>query len=194
LTPLHDSNVELLLRIRNNDEGGFRELFTRYNAQLHRFVYRFLKDRDQSADVVQETFINLWQSREKLDARYSLEAYVFTIAKRLTLNYLRKETNGENAKEAFWQRLAAFSNETEDAVLLADFQRQTEALLAMLPPQQKLVFRLSRYEGLTHDQIAQQLNISPHTVHNHLTAALKTIREGLQQSGLAVLFLIYFSK
>lgn len=194
MTSSHDSNVELLLRIRNNDESAFHAFFTRYNAQLHRFVFRILKDRDQSADVVQETFINLWQSREKLDARYSLEAYIFTIAKRLTLNHLRKETNGENAKEAFWQRLNAFSNETEDAILLADFQRQTEALLAKLPPQQKLVFHLSRYEGLTHEQIAQQLNISPHTVHNHLTAALRTIREGLQQSGLGMLFFIYFSK
>ena len=191
---MHESNVELLLRIRNNDENGFRELFTRYNAQLHRFVFRFLKDRDQSADVVQETFINLWQSRAKLDAAYSLEAYMFTIAKRLTLNYLRKATNGETAKEVFWQRLAAFSNETEDAVLLADFQRQTETLLATLPPQQRLVFRLSRYEGLTHEQIAEQLQISPHTVHNHLTAALKTLREGLQHAGLGMLFVLFFSK
>ncbi|TDW96746.1 RNA polymerase sigma-70 factor [Dinghuibacter silviterrae] len=169
--------TELTLRLRQSDERAFHELFVLYGSRLTCFVQYFLKDKAPSEDVVQEAFLAVWQHREGLDERQSLEAYLFRTAKNLTLNALRKQTHGLNARRRFFQRLQQHCNDTEHTILHNDLRRHTEQVLLTLPPQQQQVFRLSRFEGLTFDQISERMHISPHTVKNHLLAALKMMRK-----------------
>ncbi len=168
--------TDLACRLRHNDERAFHDLFVIYGARLFRFVHSILKDRAQSEDIIQETFIAVWQHRHGLNEQLSPEAYLFTTARHLTLNALRKQTNGVAARKKFFQKLIQHSDETEHTVLLNDLRRHTEQALLALPPQQQLVFRLSRFEGLSFDQISERMNISPNTVRNHLSAALKMMR------------------
>lgn len=179
------SEDKLIAGLRNSEEPVFAVVFNTYKTKLYSFAWRFLKDRTLCEEIVQETLITLWTNRLELDPKYPLGPYLYTIARRLTLNILRNAATAGAAREKLWMRLGEAHNETEDAVLLADLEEFTEQTLAKLPKQQQLIFKLSRYDGLTHEQIAARLNISKNTVNNHLVEALKNLRKHFRNSGIA---------
>lgn len=175
----------LIEGLRNSEEPAFAIVFNTYKTKLYSFAWRFLKERALCEEIVQETLIILWKNRLELDDRYPLGPYLYTIARRLILNALRNAATAIAAREKLWLNLSAAHNDTEDAMLLADLEEFTAQAVAKLPSQQQLVFKLSRYEGLTHDQIAEMLNLSKSTVNNHLVEALKNLRQQFKNSGIS---------
>ncbi|WP_316815126.1 RNA polymerase sigma-70 factor [Pedobacter nyackensis] len=184
------SETKLILGLRNSEEPIFAMVYNTYKTKLYSFAWRFLKNKELSQEIVQETLISLWTSRHQLDPRYPLGPYLYTIARRLTLNALRNAATAGIAREKLWSDLNEAHNETEEAILLADLQEFTDQSVAKLPRQQQLVFKLSRYEGLNHDEIAAKLNISKNTVNNHLVEALKNLRQQFRESGISYSILI----
>lgn len=176
---------QLIAGLRNSEESAFALVFNIYKAKLYSFAWRFLKNRELSEEIVQETLIILWTKRLTLDIKYPLGPYLYTIARRLTLNALRNAATAGAAREKLWANLKEAHNETEEAILLADLEEFTVQSVSKLPSQQQLVFKLSRYEGLTHDQIAEMLNLSKSTVNNHLVEALKNLRQQFKNSGIS---------
>lgn len=184
------SDDKLIAGLRNSEEPVFAVVFETYKTKLYSFAWRFLKDRALCEEIVQETLITLWTNRLELDPRYPLGPYLYTIARRLTLNILRNAATAEAAREKLWMNLNEAHNETEDTILLTDLEQFIEETVARLPKQQQLIFKLSRYEGLTHEQIAARLNISKNTVNNHLVEALKNLRKHFRTSGISYGILI----
>ncbi len=170
------SDFDLISRIIEGDESAFRIIFDLYSSKLYYFSFRILKDKESCQEVVQEVFLSLWLNRSKLDPQYPIAPYLYTITRRLTLNVIRQIANSQTAMDKLWVQAKKVSNETEEVVLLEDLERFTEQVLAMLPKQQQLVFRMSRHQELSYSEIAEELNISRNTVKNHLVAALKTLR------------------
>lgn len=175
-------DIELINRIKEGDETAFRIVFDSYSSKLYYFSLKFLKEKESCQEVVQEVFMSLWINRTKLDAQYPIAPYLYTITRRLTLNVLRQIANSQCATEKMWVNLQTSSNETEEVVYLEDLERFTEQILARLPKQQQLVYRMSRQQELSYDEIAEELNISRNTVKNHLVSALKTLRTQLQKA------------
>lgn len=173
------SDFELISRIKEGDESAFRIVFDLYSVKLYSFSYRFLKDKEPCNEVVQEVFLSLWVNRLKLDTQYPIAPYLYTITRRLTLNAIRQVASSQCAIEKMWLNMQKVSNETEELVLLDDLERFAAGVLSQLPKQQQLVYRMSRHQDLTYDEIAEELNISRNTVKNHLVAALKTLRTHL---------------
>lgn len=181
---------QLIAGLRDSDESTFALVFNIYKAKLYSFAWRFLKSRELSEEIVQETLIILWTKRLDLDIKYPLGPFLYTIARRLTLNALRNAATAGAAREKLWSDLKEAHNETEEAILLADLEEFTEQSVSKLPNQQQLIFKLSRYEGLTHDQIAEMLNLSKSTVNNHLVEALKNLRQQFKNSGISYSILL----
>lgn len=175
-------DFELINLVKQGDESAFRTLFNSYSSKLFYFSFKFLKEKEASREIVQEVFLNLWVNRTKLDAQYPIAPYLYIITRRLTLNALRQIANSQSAMERMWQSVQKTSNETEEQVLLEDLERFTEQVLLKLPKQQQLIYRMSRHQELSYDEIAEELNISRNTVKNHLVAALKTLRTQLQKA------------
>lgn len=167
---------ELISRIKEGDESAFRIVFDLYSSKLYAFSYRFLKEKEPCQEVVQEVFLNLWINRAKLDTQYPIAPCLYTITRRLTLNVLRQVATSQCAKNKMWLNVKKVSNETEEEVFLEDLSRFTEQVLSKMPKQQQLIFRMSRHQELSYDEIAEELNLSRNTVKNHLVAALKTLR------------------
>lgn len=184
------SETKLIIGLRNSEESVFAMVYDSYKTKLYSFAWRFLKNKALSQEVVQETLINLWTNRHQLDVNYPLGPYLYKIARRLTLNVLRNAATAGAAREKLWSDLGEAHNETEEAVLLADLQEFTDQSVAKLPKQQQLVFKLSRYEGLSHEEIAARLNISKNTVNNHLVEALKNLRQQFKESGISYSILL----
>lgn len=175
-------DFELINLVKQGDESAFRVLFNSYSSKLFYFSLKFLKEKEASQEIVQEVFLNLWINRAKLDAQYPIAPYLYILTRRLTLNSLRQIANSKSAKERMWLSVQKTSNETEEQVLLEDLERFTEQILVKLPKQQQLIYRMSRNQELSYDEIAEELNISRNTVKNHLVAALKTLRTQLQKA------------
>ncbi len=179
-----------LIALKAGDESAFREIFDQNFRKLYAFSFRLLKNKEQAEEVVNDTLMNVWTNRERLNPDFPVAPYLYTITRRLALNALRQIATSQKAIDQLWLNMENISNDTEESVLLSDLQRFTEAALITLPPQQQIVFRMSRFEGLNYDEIAIKLNISRNTVKNHLVAALKTLKTHFNQSDVAYFLLL----
>ncbi|MFD1628308.1 RNA polymerase sigma factor [Pseudopedobacter beijingensis] len=186
------TNFISIENLRKGDQQAFEHVYKNYGAQVYRLAFRFLKDKAQSEEIVQETFIKLWLNREKLDINGNLWLYLYVIAKRLSLNELRKISQSEELSAQLLLNITDAHNGTEEEVLAADMEKFTESVLNKLPNQQQTIFRLSRVEGLTHQQIAEKLGISPNTVKNHMVEALKNIKNQLKDTELVYFITLLF--
>lgn len=174
------------------DEAAFDMIYETYCGKVYRVAFRFLKDAAQSQEIVQECFINLWINRQKLNPEGNIWLYLYVIAKRLSLNALRQICQSRELSEKLIDHITTVHNGTEEDVLVHDLEHFTEQIINKLPKQQQLIFRLSRVEHLTHKEIAEQLQISPNTVKNHMVEALKTLKSHLQYSDLIYFLALFF--
>jgi RNA polymerase sigma-70 factor (family 1) len=178
-------------RLIAGDESAFTAVFECYSEKVYRLAFRFLKDKEQSEEIVQEAFINLWLSREKLDADGNMWFYLYVISKRLALNSLRQIGKSSVLIENLLHQISEVQNNTEEEVLAHDLKHYAEKIIERLPRQQQLVFKLSRVEGLSHSEIAEQLHISPNTVKNHMVEALKTLKIHLKYADFLYLVILF---
>lgn len=174
------------------NESVFTVFYELYSEKVYRLAFRFLKDKEQSEEIVQETFINLWLSREKLNTEGNMWLYLYVIAKRLSLNALRQVCKSTDLTEKLLHHMIEGHNSTEEEVLAHDLEQFAEKIIEKLPRQQQLVFKLSRIEGLSHKEIAEQLHISPNTVKNHMVEALKTLKAHIKYSDFIYFIILAF--
>ena len=185
---------ELLIRLKNGDMLAFDQVYELYSHKLFSFVLRILKDEAEADDVVQEVFVKIWESREKLDDYKLLNSYIFTIAYNNSIDLIRKKIN--NSKYLEHLRMSATINFIPAIVSQIEFNElniEVEKLVANLPERQKQVYLLHREEGLTYPEIAERLGISKNTVENHMVKALKYLRLNLDNTLLVnTLFISLF--
>ncbi len=189
-------DASTIRRLMAGDEDAFRLVYDLHSGQVYRLAFRFLKDASWSEEIVQDVFLKLWLSREGLDERGNIWLYLYVITKRLCLNKLREIRKSAVLFEQLMQGIEIVRDETQDEIMANELEEYTQQLIANLPRQQQLIFKLSRVDGLSHKEIADQLGLSPHTVKNHIVQALKTLKNSLHQSGytyfLAVAFCCQF--
>lgn len=172
------------------DEPAFAELFRRYDRRIYPFVLKMIKSPILAEEITQEIFIKIWRHRESLSVIEQPESYILTIAARHTLDQIKKRLNEHKMLQRFSAGLSPTHNEPEELLLLKDTEELIQRAVDQLPPQQKSVYLLSRQQGLSYEEIGQELKISPHTVRNHLVKALAAIRIWLEQQDQLPLFLV----
>ncbi|QEC41530.1 RNA polymerase sigma-70 factor [Pseudobacter ginsenosidimutans] len=184
------SNIEqeLLNRIAEGDEAAFKELYDRSWNRLYAFAISWLKSGILAEDVVQDIFLKLWIRRAELSAIKNADNYLFILCRNAVLNLMEK--NAVRQKSGNEIASALESPLLPDAVLqLKELKTTINQLVEKLPTQQRLVYKMSREEGLTHDEIAQRLGILKETVKNHMVRALNTLRKNADPGNtLALLF------
>lgn len=186
------SNQELLLLIQKDDRIAFYNLYERYCRRLHGFVIRYIKQREDAEEIVQEVFVKIWESRNKIDAYSSFEAFLFTIAYNSTISLLRKRANETKYLEHL--KLLQQSNNSPDLIdeiQYNELNNRVQLLLDELTPRQKEIFQLSREEGLTHEEIAKKLDISVNTVKKHMANSLTFLKTQIDSSLTINLLFIY---
>ena len=176
----------LLQQIALGDELAFRELYNRHWNRLYAFAFSWLKVSLTAEDVVQEVFLKLWIHRAQLGAVKNIEDYLFIICRNAVINLLEKDAARLRAGEQLLP-------EREDPLLpdaalqLKEMRSIIQEAVEQLPPQQRQIFKMSREEGLTHEQIAHRLGIVKETVKNHLVRALNTLRKNCDPNNTLLL-------
>lgn len=175
-------NEKLLLeQISEDNEEAFSQIFHAYKDKLYAFIYRITGSKELSSDIVQDTFLKIWELRGKLFSIENFNAYLFRMAQNQAINQLRRMSR-ETLILMERQKENNSSSETpEEELRYKNISAYIREIVHSLPPQQKAVYTLSREQNLKQEEIARQLQISISTVQNHMTQALRTIREKLKK-------------
>ncbi len=182
----------LFLRIRQGSLDAFGEFYDQYSYKLLRFSMLYLKSRVEAEEVVQDVFVRIWENRAKLNLELSVEGYVFRITKNELLNKLKKKVLHT---EAITQNIEALihGNNTEDAIFLQEMKSLLSEAIEGLPEKRQEIFRLSREKGYSNKEIAEELNISIHTVESQIKKSIKYLRSYIQYLPVWYVFQVFMS-
>jgi RNA polymerase sigma-70 factor (family 1) len=182
IVPLYDEQV-LLQQVAKGDERSFALLVDHHWNKIYSMSVAYLKSSSLAQDLVQDVFIKVWLKRDELPAMKDFNAWLFILARNALLDALKKNRRITITNEQTLEGLLEPAASTEQHY---DFKHLNELLqqgIEQLPAQQKQVFRMSFEQGLSHDEICDQLGIAKQTVKNHLVRALITLRTFLQSNG-----------
>ncbi len=168
----------LIVRLKQNDKNAFNALFYMYADKLYKFGLSYFHDHAEAEEVVQEVFLKIWLNRNTITDASTINAYIFTIAKNLIFNNLKKKVHDEKYRLYYQEKLEEV-NSIDDRVNYNDTEQIIKDAINQLPKKRKLVFLLSRKVGLKNKEIARRLNISIKTVETHMTLSLKHLKEAL---------------
>jgi len=180
---------ELLAEIASGNEKAFRKLFDSYKERFYAVAFKMTRSDEAAEDIVQDVFMNIWKNREHLLKVDHPSSYFFTAVYRKVYHHYRRLAS----ERKFLQSASAVKeteNTTDEMVLAHEYKEWVSQAITRLPPQQQLVFRLSKEEGMNREDIARQLEISPNTVKNHLSNALKFIHAFLRKSSLILIIIM----
>lgn len=177
----HIDEQDLLLRLREGDHGAFEQLYRQHSAQLLAKLDRKMAHASESEDILQELFIKIWERRDQIDADKPFAGYLYRIGERMVTDHYRQVGRIRDVHQHLQQRSTEWVTTTEDQLAHEETQRLIQTAIAQLPPQQQRVFSLCKLEGKTHKEAAEILQVSPETVHSHLTKAVKNIKSHFQE-------------
>lgn len=192
MKPAEKINEATIEGVKNGDMAAFDLVYRAYSKRLYRFVYGIIKTEIDAEEIVQEVFVKIWESHEKIDNFALFDSYLFTIAYNSTISLIRKKLSEK--KYIQYIKSLQIPPQQKSAEINSDFEILSEKvneLIGKLPPRQKEVFMLHRENELTYRQIAEKLNISINTVENHMSKALKFLRNNLNKESLAALLFFY---
>lgn len=169
-------DILLLKLIKTGDEHAFEYLFDIYFIPLCRYMYLYLDNPQEAEELSVDIFMYLWENREQLEIKLSLKAYLFQAARNKCLNSLRNKKHTLSIDD-----LSDVSQWTEESSSLEmeELARLIEEAIFSLPEKCREVFKRSREENLTNQEIADEMQISVKTVEAQITKALKRIKEFL---------------
>jgi RNA polymerase sigma-70 factor (ECF subfamily) len=178
-----DFEKDWLLQAAAGDRHAFADLYTRYLDNLYQYVFLFTKSACSAEEIVQDVFVRIWEHRQSLSEVESFKSYLFRAAKNRVIDYVRLRETEERALS----RLLAEGNtgpETPDEAFdYKAYYHIIQEAIDQLSPRRQEIFRLSTERGLSHDEIAAELDISKSSVKNQLYKSFDFIREYLARKG-----------
>jgi RNA polymerase sigma-70 factor (family 1) len=189
------TDPELLLLLSQDDQDAFDILYLRHWPDLYKSAFFILRDKDACKDVVQDIFVWLWEHRQGL-AIHSLKSYLKAAVKFKVANYIRSG----NIRESFFDELAKFippalSPSSEEFAEIKELNAIIQQAIFNLPEKCREIFKLSRDEHLSNQEIADSLHISIKTVENQTTIALRRKRNAIEPYMINLLIIptIYYN-
>lgn len=162
------------------DINAFEMIFRTYYQPLCNYAYTFLQDKEEAEEIVQTTFLSVWEKRQNLSIHTAVKPYLYAMVRNACLNVIKHE----KVKQKHVVEEMALSSPSYDAVTHtlagSELEMKIQEAMEKLPEQCRIVFKLSRFEELKYSEIAEQLNISVKTVENHMGKALRIMREQLK--------------
>lgn len=176
---------ELLTQIAEGNQDAFERLYRHYRNKAYTVALTYLSVPDQAEDILQECFLKLWYNRQRLPEIEEFDRYLFIMLRNELISALRKtETQQKIIRQV--QKTATLQPAKLSGIEQAESARLQLAIreiVAKLPAKQQQVYKLSREEGLSHAEIAEQFGISARTVSNLLSIILNQLRTALRTQG-----------
>lgn len=175
------TEYELIKSLIDGDEQAFCTLYTSYKGRIICWGLRFIKSKEFIEDIYQDAFMTIWNNRRFINPNLPFAPYIYTIVKNRILNQISELDKNQKLKDHIISGAIDYDNRTEETILTNDLSNILEKAMQKLTIQQRRVFSMSREQMLSHKEIAEDLNISIHTVQQHIKDSLRIIREYLQK-------------
>ena len=190
-------NNELISAIRNSSERAFQIVFNKYYLGLVRFACSYTENSDAAENIVQDSFVVLWEKREILEEDSNLHALLVQIVKLKVWNYIEKQRRRvlvekslyDNAVREMNLKLYTLDSINTTSLYIEDIKKIIEETLTELPELTQKIFRMSREEYLSNKEIAQRVNLSEKSIEFHISKAIKQLRLSLSPY---LRFLLFF--
>lgn len=186
-----NSDEKLMKEIKADNMFAFDMLYKKYSKRLYKFSFSILKSQEESENIVQDVFLHLWENRNKIEKDSSIQYYIFTIAYNSSISIIRKKA----LESQFIEYLKSIQDLSQESVNVEieynELTKKLDDIINHLPDRQREVYLLHKKEGLKYQEIAERLNISVNTIENHMSRALKTIREKLGSYSIVAILIWY---
>jgi len=162
--------------LQNGDKKAFSALYMFYYPKMKFYLTRFLKDENEASDMAQDIFCKIWENREYCSNINNFNAYIYSMARNAVYNYFEHNLIKENYASKF-QAGALYNDIIEGELYAMELGLLIDITIEKMPEQRRRIFKMSRKDGLTNEEISNQLCINKRTVENHVTLALTDLRK-----------------
>ncbi len=187
------SEIDVLRRIAEGDEQSFTALYHRYSNKVYTYLLRMTRSHEIAEELLYDIFTKLWTGRELITEIQNMDSFLSKVAYNKAISFFRYTASQRKMQQYVARQMEhATVDDAADKLLDSEARELLQEAIRQLSPQRKLVFTLSREQGLTHEQIARRLNLSTQTVKKTMSHALQSIREFLHKRGMEGAALLYF--
>lgn len=190
LQPISIEEKEWLQSMKAGKESALQKIFKHYYKYLVVTGYNITGDNEKAKDLVQDVFFELWKKREKIEIQSSLKAYLRRAVVNRSLNYIKTQKRFDFGDENFDAQTPDKTFSAQKNLEAQDLESAINTAIDSLPTKCKAIFVLSRFEKLSHKEIAAKLDISTKTIENQITKALKIVRNAVEKYNAFGLFLL----
>ncbi len=184
------SDIKLVEGLKKSDVSCFDELFEKYSDKIFRFAMHYLKREEEAEEIVQNVFIKVWENRKNLKSELSFKSFIFTIAHNAILKYFRNVAYHQSFVK---EQILTTSSESNDESRIEYnlVLQEVNKLIEELPEKKRIVFIKNKIDGLTSAEIAKELNLSKSTVDNHISEAVKILKNKAGKLSFTLLLFLY---
>lgn len=180
----------LIALLKKNSQSAFRKLYDHYAGHLFAFCMQYTHSRETSEELVEDTFVWLWQNRQSIRQDTTLKSILFIRTRHYIINAYRKNVNAP-VFEDYIDYLGQFEDRSFNQLEYDEFQEAVNKAIDVLPETQRKVIRMSRIEMMRIKDIAQALDLMEQTVKNQLSLATKSLRRSLRQLYIIAIYMLF---
>lgn len=174
---------EYMEKLGQGDHKSFDALFMLYHPRVKNFLRGFIKDEEEACDMAQDIFFKVWTNRESISKVGSLKAYLYRMARNMVYDYYEHSLVKESYEQK-QQSSSTYADLIEEDLYAQELSILIDIAIEQMPEQRRRIFKMSRKDGLSNDEISQRLQINKRTVENHITQALADLREVVRRAFL----------
>lgn len=178
---------KLVRKLKDGDWNAFQVIFDAYSERLFHFAYSYLKDSDDTEEIVQDVFLRLWEIRTEIDEEKSFRSFLYKMTVNRVFNHLKHQIVRQRYEEHLMSLDPVFSETPEEAFRRNELSDKVQDVLNKLPEQKRRIFVLSRLKGYSNVEISEKLGLSVRTVENQVYRATKFLKEHLKDDYLILI-------
>ena len=181
---------DLALKLRNNDISAFNSLYWEYHGAVYANALKLIRDPAIAEDIVQETFVALWEKRQSIDPKQDIAGWLFVVSHHKTIDQLKRKLRHTLAEKILREVIEGQNIVEED--ITEEQLNAIEKAVDQLSPQKRKVFELCKMQRRTYEKAAEELQISKYTVKEYLSEAMVSIKKYIGQHPTHANTIIYF--
>lgn len=188
---------EILRLLSQGDEQAFITIYKTYHERIYSYLLKFTKNPAQTEDLVHDVFMKVWEIRNQVDIQVSFSAYLYRFARNKAITQLNRLSLYDTIRDELLHRTALHMNDQAilNEIESKQYEKLLESAIDQLPPQRREAFILCRQAGKTYEEAAAIMNISRNTLKQHLSLAVRSIKEYLLEHGdISLLMLLIIAK
>jgi RNA polymerase sigma-70 factor (ECF subfamily) len=182
----------LLDKLKAGDQSAFTTIFSTYYRDLVIFANSFTKQIEVSEEIVQEVFVNFWDSRNQIFIKTSLKSYLLKTVQNRCIDWLRHLKIRDKYSGMVLDNAILMENDTENYIFHSELEKDLYKALGELPAELSKTFKMSRIDGIKYQEIAEELGVSVRTIEVRVAKVLTLLHEKLRDYLIITVILYQF--